>query len=261
MGTHIWVVAALLAGAGATTPASEVAALRDFYGALGGDGWVDSDGWTSARDPCGGSSEPWYGITCETNASSFNATHVVGITLESNQLDGTLPASLADLPRLRALDLGSNQVAGTTPEAICALRELERLQLQYNSMSGTIPSCLANCTELSVIDYKYNSAPGLSGTIPDSLCALRSLTALKLQYTTGLTGMIPDCFGVDQPDLESLSLEDNQLTGPIPLSICNASSLVNLLLNDNHLTGPIPRCLGNLSQLQALQVRARCPPL
>ena len=58
MRTHIWVVAALLAGAGATTPASEVAALRDFYGALGGDGWVDSDGWTSARDPCGGSSEP-----------------------------------------------------------------------------------------------------------------------------------------------------------------------------------------------------------
>ena len=97
MGTHIWVVAALLAGACATTPASEVAALRDFYGALGGDGWVDSDGWTSARDPCGGSSEPWYGITCETNASSSNATHVVGITLESNQLDGTLPASLANL--------------------------------------------------------------------------------------------------------------------------------------------------------------------
>ena len=47
MGTHIWVVAALLAGAAATTPASEVAALRDFYGALGGDGWVDSDGWTT----------------------------------------------------------------------------------------------------------------------------------------------------------------------------------------------------------------------
>ena len=44
MGTHIWVVAALLAGAAATTPASEVAALRDFYGALGrgGDGWPDT---------------------------------------------------------------------------------------------------------------------------------------------------------------------------------------------------------------------------
>ena len=175
MGTHIWVVAALLAGAAATTPASEVAALRDFYGALGGDGWVDSDGWTSARDPCGGSSEPWYGITCETNASSSNATHVVGITLESNQLDGTLPASLADLPRLRTLWLKSNQVAGTTPEAICALRELETLDLGHNSMSGTIPSCLANCTKLVKIDYSYNSAPGLSGTVPVSLCALRGL--------------------------------------------------------------------------------------
>ena len=41
---RVWAVAALLAGAFATTPASEVAALRDFYGALGGYGWLDSDG-------------------------------------------------------------------------------------------------------------------------------------------------------------------------------------------------------------------------
>ena len=47
----IWAIAALLVGASATTPASEVAALRDFYGALGGDGWLDSDGWNSTRDP------------------------------------------------------------------------------------------------------------------------------------------------------------------------------------------------------------------
>ena len=164
----LWAVAALLAGAAATTPASEVAALRDFYGALGGDGWLDSDGWNSARDPCGGS-EPWYGITCETNASSSNTTHVVGIALESNQLDGTLPASLADLPRLRTLDLESNQVAGTSPEAICALRELETLDVRFNGMSGTIPSCLGNCAKLTKIDYTYNSDPGLSGTIPRSL--------------------------------------------------------------------------------------------
>ena len=150
--TLICSVAALLAGASATTPASEVAALRDFYGALGGDGWLDSDGWNSARDPCGGS-EPWYGITC-SNASTSGATHVVGITLESNQLDGTLPASLANLPRLRTLDLESNQVAGTTPEAICALRELETLDVRFNSMSGTIPSCLGSCAKLTKIDYR-----------------------------------------------------------------------------------------------------------
>ena len=144
-----------------------MAALRDFYGALGGDGWLDSDGWNSARDPCGGS-EPWYGITCETNTSSSNTTHVVGITLESNQLDGTLPASLVNLPRLRTLDLESNQVAGTTPEAICALRELKVLNVGYNRMSGTVPSCLANCAKLIQIDYSSNSDPGLSGTVPAS---------------------------------------------------------------------------------------------
>ena len=263
---RVWGVAALLAGAFATTPASEVAALRDFYGALGGDGWLIDRNWNGSSrssDPCGGRflEQPWHGIKCETNSSSSDATHVVGLALDHNRLHGTLPASLADLPRLRTLDLVLNQVAGTTPEAICALRELEMLEVQFNSMSGTIPSCLANCTELSVIDYTLNSAPGLSGTIPVSLCALRGLGYFGLQYTTGLTGLVPDCFGVDQPNLYTLALEGNQLTGPIPSSICNASSLVILLLHDNHLTGPIPRCLGDLFQLQQLAVRARCSPL
>ena len=90
MRMRIWAIAALLVGASATTPASEVAALRDFYGALGGGGWVDNTHWNnSSRDPCGGS-EPWYGINC-SDASTSGATHVIGITLESNQLDGTLP--------------------------------------------------------------------------------------------------------------------------------------------------------------------------
>ena len=55
----LWAVAALLAGAAATTPASEVAALREFYGALGGDGWLDNHLWNSASDPCDGN-DPWY---------------------------------------------------------------------------------------------------------------------------------------------------------------------------------------------------------
>ena len=92
----LWAVAALLAGAAATTPASEVAALREFYGALGGDGWLDNHLWNSASDPCDGN-DPWYGVFCEINASLPNATHVVGIALGYNQLDGTLPASLANL--------------------------------------------------------------------------------------------------------------------------------------------------------------------
>ena len=221
----LWAVAALLAGAAATTPASEVAALREFYGALGGDGWLDNHLWNSASDPCDGN-DPWYGVFCETNASLPNATHVVGIALGYNQLDGTLPASLANLPRLRLLDLESNQVVGTTPDAICALRELETFHVTSNSISGTIPACLGNCAKLSLIEYSYNSDPGLSGAIPDSLCALQELGDLGLQSTTGLTGTIPDCFGANQPELYGFGVQGNQLTGPIPSSICNASSLV-----------------------------------
>eukprot|EP00850_Spirogloea_muscicola_P023531 SM000364S13666 [mRNA] locus=s364:25209:37138:- [translate_table: standard] len=50
-------------------------------------------------------------------------------------------------------------------------------------------------------------------------------------------------------------LDYNNLTGPIPLWICNMKGLINIYLSSNNLTGPIPTCLGDLPNLQFLWLR------
>ncbi|PKI35136.1 hypothetical protein CRG98_044487 [Punica granatum] len=54
--------------------------------------------------------------------------------------------------------------------------------------------------------------------------------------------------------VHSLHLGGNDLTGPIPSSICQKSSLNVLDLRDNDLTGTILPCLGNLSKLNSLEL-------
>lgn len=56
------------------------------------------------------------------------------------------------------------------------------------------------------------------------------------------------------PHIVFLHLGGNNLSGHIPTSICQKSSLEFLSFKDNRLSGTIPPCLGNLSNLQALEL-------
>ncbi|KAK9280376.1 hypothetical protein L1049_014065 [Liquidambar formosana] len=51
------------------------------------------------------------------------------------------------------------------------------------------------------------------------------------------------------------SISNNSLTGAIPFSICNVSSLEILNLSHNNLSGIIPRCWGNSKKLSVLDLR------
>ncbi|KAJ3304622.1 hypothetical protein HDU76_005148, partial [Blyttiomyces sp. JEL0837] len=50
------------------------------------------------------------------------------------------------------------------------------------------------------------------------------------------------------------SIQDNQLTGPIPSNFGNLSSLISVSLRNNLITGEIPRSFGNLSNLVDLNL-------
>ncbi|MED6126112.1 hypothetical protein PIB30_075211, partial [Stylosanthes scabra] len=63
---------------------------------------------------------------------------------------------------------------------------------------------------------------------------------------TKLLGDLPN-----PPDaIYYFSLSNNNFTGGISLTICNAISLNMLILSHNNLTGNIPQCLGTIPSLQ-----------
>ena len=79
---------------------------------------------------------------------------------------------------------------------------------------------------------------------------LSNLRSLSLDGNQ-LTGPIPTELG-DLSNLRSLDLDENQLTGPIPTELGDLSNLGSLDLGENQLTGAIPSALGNLSNLELL---------
>lgn len=85
-------------------------------------------------------------------------------------------------------------------------------------------------------------SPGLTGTLPDSICNLTSLTVLVL-YPGQVTGPIPSSLGSSLRQLRLLSLTNNLLTGPVPDSLAGLPDLHTLDLSNNRLSGPIPPSL------------------
>jgi len=91
------------------------------------------------------------------------------------------------------------------------------------------------------------SNPGLSGTIPDTLGNLSSLTYLGLYSNPGLSGTIPDTL-VNLNSLTSLALFSNPgLSGTIPAALANCTKLQVFLAFETSLSGQIPTLPPQLS--------------
>jgi Leucine-rich repeat (LRR) protein len=241
-----------------TVPASERAALIDLYNSTNGAGWTNRTNWRNAGDTDfnePGTECTWYGVTCNGEQNT-----VLQVNLDTNNLVGTLPASLGDLTNLLALELWRNQLMGSIPSELGALSNLETLQLGGNQFSGSIPSQLGNLARLRQLVLSANQ---LTGSIPPDLGSLSELLGLWLEGNN-LAGSVPREVG-NLGKLQILLLHSNQLSGSIPAELANLAHLRSLALDHNQLTGSIPPELGNLASLESLglqdnQLTGSIPP-
>jgi hypothetical protein len=201
----------------------EYDALMAIYTSTGGQAWNNFVNTWGTGDAC-----TWFGVTCDQDSTTGdNTSHVTGIDLTNNNLNGSLPP-LSSLDKLQVFDVGSNHLGGAIPD-IAALTALTHFYVYSNHMTGNLP-VLAGLSQLQVFDVDENQ---LSGPIPplDSLSSLITFNASNNQ----LSGNIPDLSAL--ATLKYFSVFKNLLSGPFPALNNNLSSLY---VGYNSLTGALP---------------------
>lgn len=104
--------------------------------------------------------------------------------------------------------------------------------------SGTTASCVPAAQRDALIAL-YNSTNGASWT--------NRTNWLNADESTWFGVSVQGC------NVTGISLNNNQLAGPLPPELGDLTGLKTLLLSNNSLTGPIPGSIGNLTALQSLQ--------
>jgi len=258
-------------------PSTLLRELEEMYYAMGGPNWFNKSGWDTFDDvlltpsyPCN-STSPWFGVNC-------SAGHVITITLESNNLQGTIPSTFGswnlasnlqrlDLsgkknflygsvpfdivgPKLSELLLHSNAFNGSLPSLAGAA--LTKYFVELNKFSGQLPAMNEMSSSLKYINVGYNS---LTGRI-DEFCNLPygNLVRLTLEFNQ-FYGGIPSCLFEVQPNLNWLIINNNLLTGSISKSVCLlGSNLTYFNVASNQIGGSLPACLGsNTSKVESWQ--------
>jgi Leucine-rich repeat (LRR) protein len=214
-------------------PQLECGALVALYSSTNGDNWVNNTNWLVTNTPSN-----WFGV-------SVNSGYVTSLSLNYNQLNGSLPSELGNLTSLIEIDLVSNQLTGSIPPELGNLIGLTSLSLSWNQLTGSIPAELGNLINLTWLHLGGNQ---LTGSIPPELGNLTSLRYLYL-WLNKLSGSLPPELG-NLTSLGWLDFGGNQLTGSIPPELGNLASLTLLNLYYSQLSGSIPPELGNLANLQ-----------
>jgi Leucine-rich repeat (LRR) protein len=187
-------------------------------------------------------------------------TRLSTLYLYGNHLYGTLPEALSNLAELNSfflednifsgrldgvfngtrqkylslIQLSNNQLTGPLPESLFALPLLKTLVLVSNCFSSVVPSSICDCTALITLSLDgLHSAPSCQRVI------LPGLFDSYVQTTKVHCG-IPRCL-FEMPNLNTLHLSGNDLTGPLPENVNISEKLIDLALSHNKLTGTIPR--------------------
>jgi Leucine-rich repeat (LRR) protein len=200
-----------------------------------------------------------------------NLTTIQEIIIDSNRLTGTLPSFISTFAQLKAIIVAGNRFIGN-PDGIFdpdTQTALTAVDFSDNSFSGNLPSIVFT---LPALESFASVKTCFSGSIPSTVCLATALKILLMDGTTSgtacqtgfalnslfmadayvstkgpLTGGIPACIWTDLPQLTSVHLSSNGLTGS--LNIPSAGSIRNLssiVLSYNQLSGTLPPAIFSL---------------
>ena len=231
--------------------------LQLLFDATNGRTWHSTQNWYTNAHVC-----EWFGISCD------DANSVVSIVLGSNNLQGTVPTAIYQLPELARVSLFSNDIEYSF-EGIDLARNLQSLVLDSTGLKSLEGVGLAR--SLRELNVRFNDLH----TIPDEVGRLVYLEALEVSNNK-LSGPLPswlenlpvlETFVAAHNDFDGslldfsksesliyLDLSSNRLSGPVPptfLQSSDSKEKIFVNLSDNQLTGTVP---GDLDQLDRLSI-------
>ena len=118
-------------------------------------------------------------------------TNLGNVDLSKNALSGSIPTEIGLLSDLFYLDVHNNLFTGSIPTELGKLKLLNTVWLKNNNFKGTVPTELAQIKNLQNLYLTGNDL--LSGSIPEELCSLASLTTIEISCGFPCNCCVDDC--------------------------------------------------------------------
>ncbi|XP_040930892.1 receptor-like protein 6 [Gossypium hirsutum] len=185
------------------------------------------------------------------------------LDLSSNNFSGVNKFDvLSKLTNLTVVNLSNNKLLslGSDNGVNSTFQKLTILSLSSCNLRQ-FPSFLRSAKSLSSLDISHNKIQGpifetetegweLLSTLDLShnlLTSLEQFPGKNLNTLDLHSNLLQGPLLVPSPTVREFLISENKLTGEIPPSVCNLTSLRILDLSKNYLEGIIPPCLGNFS--------------
>ncbi|KAL2644285.1 hypothetical protein R1flu_011872 [Riccia fluitans] len=188
-------------------------------------------------------------------------TSINDVSLEENNFNGTIPTSI--ISRMSSVNLSRNSLRGTfTLREIFVPGFITTLDLSENRIQQVAPEFQSpgnQSTTESALDFFWArgvrkitlGGNGLSGSI---VSFPESASTFNLSHNM-LSGNLPeDTRATFYANVETLLLNNNSLTGPVPKGFWNMEKAATMDLSGNQFTGALPGGAIIMPSLQALNL-------
>ncbi|XP_074284277.1 receptor-like protein EIX2 [Silene latifolia] len=165
------------------------------------------------------------------------------------KINGQLPPWFQTQKFLSELFLSNANTSGLMPSWFHTMQQLKLVDLSNNKLCG--PSIFPiNFFSIHLYNNSLSGEFLSNGSKPE---VYRSANYIDLTNNF-ISGPLLEGLGQIMPNLTTLILSNNQISGQIPNSLCQLESLISLDINNNSLSGEIPNCLANLSRLSLVRL-------